>query len=43
MMIPTLREQGILPGVFFSPEQGSINITLDEFERELRAAAMRHG
>jgi hypothetical protein len=37
MMIPTLRQQGILPGVFFSPEQGSINITLDEFEKHLRA------
>jgi len=37
MMIPTLREQGIQPGVFFSPEKGSINITLDEFERTLRA------
>jgi hypothetical protein len=37
MMVPTLREQGILPGVFFSPEHGSINLTLDEFERHLRA------
>lgn len=37
MMIPTLREQNILPGVFFSPEHGSINITLDEFEQSLRA------
>jgi hypothetical protein len=41
MMIPTLREQGILPGVFFSPEQGSINMTLDEFERDLRAELAR--
>jgi hypothetical protein len=42
MMIPTLREQGIQPGVFFSPEQGSLNITLDEFERDLRAELTRY-
>ena len=41
MMIPTLREQGILPGIFFSPDQGSINITLDELERDLRAELAR--
>jgi hypothetical protein len=43
MMIPTLREQGIRPGIFFSPEQGSINITLDEFERDLLAGLARKG
>ena len=42
MMIPTLREQGIRPGVFFSSEQGSINITLDELERDLRAELARN-
>ena len=41
MMIPKLREMDILPGVFFSTEQGSINVTLDEFDRDLRAELAR--
>jgi hypothetical protein len=37
MMIPTLRREGVLPGVFFSNEHGAIIATLDELERDLRA------
>lgn len=36
-MIPMLRERGIQPGVFFDVGQGSINVTVDELERDLRA------
>ncbi len=36
-MTPMLRERGILPGVFFSPEIGSIDCTLDQLEADLRA------
>jgi hypothetical protein len=36
-MIPMLRERGILPGVFFSPEGGSIDCSLDQLETDLRA------
>jgi hypothetical protein len=43
MMIPALRAQGVLPGIFFSPEQGSLNATLDELERDLRAELARYG
>lgn len=35
-MVPMLREKGVLPGVFFDPERGSISCTVDELERDLR-------
>jgi len=41
-MIPQLREQGIAPGVFFTPEHGSIQVTLDEFEKDLREELNRY-
>lgn len=34
--IPNLREQNILPGIFFDPEIGSINCSLDDLERDLK-------
>ena len=35
-MIPMLRERGILPGVFFTLEDGSVNASVDELEADLR-------
>lgn len=35
-MIPMLRERGIRPGVFYAAGTGSINVTLEELERDLR-------
>lgn len=35
-LIPMLREKGILPGVFFTVAEGSINATVDELENDLR-------
>jgi Protein of unknown function (DUF2750) len=35
-MIPMLRQRGILPGVFFSVELGSVDASLDALERDLR-------
>ena len=35
-MIPMLREKGILPGVFFTMNDGSVNASVDELERDLR-------
>lgn len=37
LMIPMLRERGILVGVFFDPEVGSINCTRDQLETDLRS------
>lgn len=35
-MIPMLREKGILPGVFFTMKDGSVNASIDDFESDLR-------
>lgn len=35
-MIPMLRERGILPGVFFDADVGSIACTMDQLESDLR-------
>ena len=35
-MIPMLREWGILPGVFFTMHDGSVNANVDELEADLR-------
>ena len=35
-MIPMLRERGILPGVFFTMTDGSVNANVDELELDLR-------
>lgn len=35
-MIPALRERSVLPGIFFSVENGSIDCTLDQLEADLR-------
>jgi hypothetical protein len=34
-MAPSLRERGMLPGVFFTADQGSVNCQLDELLRDL--------
>ena len=36
-VIPMLRERGILPGVFFTMNDGSVNASVDELEADLRA------
>ena len=41
-MIPMLRERGILPGVFFDAELGSVDCTLDELENDLRAELSKY-
>jgi hypothetical protein len=41
-MIPMLQNNGVLPGVFFSTESGSVEVSLDEFERDLRAELSRY-
>lgn len=41
-MIPMLRERGILPGVFFSAESGSIDCSLDQLEADLRAEMSKY-
>lgn len=41
-MIPMLRERHILPGVFFSVEDGSIDVSLDELELDLRRELARY-
>ena len=35
-LIPVLRQKNILPGVFFTLENGSINATIDELENDLK-------
>lgn len=35
-LIPTLRDKGILPGVFFTLDGGSVSATLDQLEKDLR-------
>jgi hypothetical protein len=41
-MLPMLRERGIQPGVFFVVDQGSVDVSLDEFERDLRAELSKY-
>jgi hypothetical protein len=41
-LIPSLRERGVLPGVFFDINQGSINATIDELEQDLRTELQRY-
>ena len=41
-MLPALRERGIQLGVFFDPGRGSINATVDELERDLRAELQKY-
>jgi hypothetical protein len=35
-VLPSLREQGVHPGVFFVPDKGSIDIDIDQLEKDLR-------
>lgn len=35
-MIPMLRERNILPGVFFTMHDGSVDIDVDRFEADLK-------
>ena len=35
-VIPTLREQNILPGIFYTMEHGSVNANIDELESDLK-------
>lgn len=35
-VIPTLKENDILPGIFYTLDGGSINATLDELENDLK-------
>ena len=35
-LIPMLRDRKVLPGVFYTMKDGSINATVDELERDLR-------
>lgn len=41
-MIPILKERGILPGVFFTLEDGSVNASIEEFESDLREELSRY-
>jgi hypothetical protein len=41
-LIPSLRERGVSPGVFFDVNQGSINATIDELERDLRTELQKY-
>ncbi len=36
-MIPMFRGRGILPGVFFTMKDGSVNASVDQLEEDLRA------
>jgi hypothetical protein len=35
-LLPMLVERGILPGVFFVPEQGSIDVAIDQLMADLK-------
>lgn len=35
-MIPMLKERGILPGVFFTMKDGSVDATIEQFESDLK-------
>lgn len=41
-LIPMLRERKILPGVFFTLSGGSINVTVDTLEKDLREELSRY-
>jgi hypothetical protein len=35
-LLPMLAERGVHPGVFFVPDQGSIDITIDQLQQDLQ-------
>lgn len=41
-LIPSLRENNTLPGVFFIQGKGSTNATLEELEKDLRAELVHY-
>ena len=41
-MLPMLRQRGIEPGVFFSPDRGSIDVHIDQLERDLRSELLKY-
>jgi hypothetical protein len=41
-LLPTLRQEGIHPGVFFVPDKGSIDIEIDQLEKDLRAELSKY-
>lgn len=41
-MIPLLKDQGIQPGVFFIPIEGSIDIDIDTFDKDLRGELSKY-
>lgn len=41
-VIPTLREQNILPGVFYTMEYGSISANVDELESDLKVELSKY-
>jgi hypothetical protein len=42
VMIPMFRKRGILPGVFFSPKDGSVNCSVDQLESDLRTELLKY-
>lgn len=41
-MIPMLRARGILPGVFFTVSDGSVNADVDQLEQDLREELLKY-
>lgn len=41
-MLPALRERGIQPGVFFSVDKGSIDVSLEKLEHDLRTELLKY-
>jgi hypothetical protein len=41
-VLPTLREEGIHPGAFYIPSGGSVDIDLDQLEKDLRAELSKY-
>jgi hypothetical protein len=41
-IIPMMKDSGILPVVFFTESNGSINIILEEFEADLREELLKY-
>ena len=41
-LIPMLREREIFPGVFFIPTRGSVDVTLDTLENDLKEELSRY-
>jgi Protein of unknown function (DUF2750) len=42
VLVPSMIEKGIEPGVFFSDEKGAINVQLHELVRDLRSEMKRY-